>query len=104
MAFLFFEELTYEKQGYTIIAFNHPYARTCENVSSAHSAEAGNGDVIVNGKGKVTLNAVKSDYKGKTILNSGTVTVKELADAGIPSSIGAASANAENFQIGKVAE
>lgn len=62
---------------------------------------SGNGDVIVNGKGKVTLNAVKSDYKGKTILNSGTVTVKELADASIPSSIGAASANAENFQIGK---
>ncbi len=62
---------------------------------------SGAGDVIINGKGKVLLNAVKSDYTGKTIINSGTVTVKELADAGIPSSIGAASATATNFQIGK---
>lgn len=62
---------------------------------------SGTGDLIVSGNGKVLLNAVKSDYTGKTILNSGTITVKELADASIPSSIGAASANAENFQIGK---
>lgn len=62
---------------------------------------SGKGDVIVSGEGKVVLNAVKSDYKGKTIINSGTVTVKELADAGVPSSIGAASAEASNFQIGK---
>ncbi len=62
---------------------------------------SGKGDLIVNGRGKVLLNAVKSDYTGKTIINAGTVTVKELADAGIPSSIGAASASADNFQIGK---
>ena len=62
---------------------------------------SGKGDVVVNATGKVTLNAVNSDYTGRTIINSGTVTVKELADAGIPSSIGAASAAAENFQIGK---
>lgn len=62
---------------------------------------SGNGDLIVNGKGRVVLNAVKSDYTGKTIINSGSVTVKELADAGIPSSIGAASADAANIQIGK---
>lgn len=61
----------------------------------------GNGDLVVNGNGKVILNTVKSDYTGKTIFNSGTITVKELADAGIPSSIGAASDKAENFQIGK---
>lgn len=62
---------------------------------------SGKGDLIVSGQGKVNLNAVKSDYTGKTILNSGTITVKELADAGIPSSIGAATSAATNFQIGK---
>lgn len=62
---------------------------------------SGTGDLIVNGNGKVTLNAVKSDYTGKTIINSGSLTVKELADGGTPSSIGAASDKAENFQIGK---
>ncbi len=62
---------------------------------------SGTGDFIVSGQGKVMLNAVKSDYTGKTIIHSGTVNVKELADAGIPSSIGAASASAENLQIGK---
>lgn len=62
---------------------------------------SGTGDVIMNGTGRVTLNAVNSDYTGKTIINSGTVSVKELADAGIASSIGAAAANAENLQIGK---
>lgn len=62
---------------------------------------SGKGDVIVEGKGRVVLNAVKSDYTGKTIINNGIVTVKELADAGIPSSIGAASSDAANFQIGK---
>lgn len=61
---------------------------------------SGNGDVIFNGTGRVLLNATGSDYTGKTIINSGSVTVKELADAGIPSSIGAASNDASNFQIG----
>jgi len=61
----------------------------------------GDGSLIVNTNGKVILNAVKSDYTGKTVINAGTVTVKELADAGIPSSIGAATVSADNFQIGK---
>ena len=62
---------------------------------------SGTGDLIVNGTGKVTLNAVKSDYTGRTILNSGTITVKELADSGIPSSLGAGSSKTDNLQIGK---
>ena len=62
---------------------------------------SGDGDLIVSGNGKVVLNAVKSDYTGKTIIRSGSVTVKELADGGLPSSIGAASSNADNLQIGK---
>lgn len=79
---------------------------TFANATKAYAIQgnggfSGTGDLIVNGTGKVTLNAVKSDYTGKTIINAGTVTVKELADAGIPSSVGAAKADAANFQIGK---
>lgn len=62
---------------------------------------SGTGDLVVKGQGKVTLSITKSDYTGKTIIESGTVTVKELADGGIPSSIGAASTTPENLQIGK---
>lgn len=60
----------------------------------------GGGDLVVNGQGRVTLNATNSNYTGKTIINSGTVTVAELADAGLPSSIGAAGSSASNWQIG----
>ena len=62
---------------------------------------SGDATIIINGTGHVRLNTVKSDYTGKTIISSGTVTIKELADAGVPSSIGAAMASAENIQIGK---
>lgn len=62
---------------------------------------SGEGDLCFNGKGNVTINTTKNDYTGKTIINSGTVTIKELADAMTPSSFGAASATAENLQIGK---
>lgn len=69
--------------------------------NSTDGGFSGNGSLIKNGTGTLSLNAVKSDYTGPTIINSGTVIVKELADAGIPSSIGAASADAANLQIGK---
>lgn len=62
---------------------------------------SGTGDLIKNGEGKVTLSAANSDYTGRTIINSGTVAVTELADGGTASSIGAASASADNLQIGK---
>lgn len=62
---------------------------------------SGQGDVIFEGQGKVVLNITKSDYTGRTLINSGTVTVKELADAGTPSSLGAASSAGSNLQIGK---
>ena len=61
---------------------------------------SGKGDLVINGNGKVVLNATASDYKGKTIINSGTVTIAELADGGLPSSIGAASSAASNWQVG----
>ena len=62
---------------------------------------SGTGDVVKTGAGRLVLNTTKSDYTGATIINGGTVTVTELADAGLPSSIGAASAATSNFQIGK---
>lgn len=62
---------------------------------------SGNGSLIMDGTGSLTLNTTQSDYTGATILNSGTVTVKELADGGLPSSIGAASVSADNWQMGK---
>lgn len=68
---------------------------------SGNGGFSGTGGLTVNGPGKVTLNTVASDYSGKTILNGGTITVKELADAGMPSPLGAASASADNLQIGK---
>ncbi|MCR5820867.1 MAG: hypothetical protein K6F94_08005 [Bacteroidaceae bacterium] len=61
----------------------------------------GTGDIVMNGQGHVLLKAVKSDYTGKTIINSGKVTVTELSDGGLPSSIGAAGTSPTNWQIGK---
>lgn len=57
--------------------------------------------LLKNGTGTLYLNSVKADYTGATIINSGTVRVRQLADAGTPSSIGAAGASPTNLQIGK---
>lgn len=62
---------------------------------------SGTGDLVMNGSGKLALSTVNNTYTGRTIINSGTVTVNELAEAGLPSSLGAASAAAQNWQIGK---
>ncbi len=62
---------------------------------------SGSGMLVKNGTGKLTLNNVKSDYTGATVINGGTVTVKELADGGVPSSFGAASTSADNLKLGQ---
>lgn len=54
-----------------------------------------------NGAGTLTINNGGHSFSGPFIVNEGTVTVAELADAGCPSSIGAAAAAAENLQLGK---
>ena len=62
---------------------------------------AGSGDVVVKGKGRVTLDVRQQTYTGRTLLQAGTVSVSELADGGVPSSLGAASAVADYWQMGK---
>ena len=68
---------------------------------SGNGGLSGSGALVKEGNGKLVLATTKSDYTGPTIINRGSVTVKELADGGLPSSIGAASSAAENLQIGK---
>ncbi len=62
---------------------------------------SGSGMLVKNGAGKLVLNTTKSDYTGATVINAGTVTVKELADGGIVSSLGAAGVSADNLKIGQ---
>ncbi len=61
---------------------------------------SGTGGLTKSGSGRLNMNCVNSTYTGKTIIESGTVSVKELSDGGLPSSFGSASASVGNFQIG----
>ncbi|MBO4906758.1 MAG: cellulosome protein [Bacteroidaceae bacterium] len=58
---------------------------------------SGEADLVMDGAGALVLNATKSDYTGKTILNSGTVTVKNLENKGTESCFGTGS----TIEIGK---
>ena len=58
---------------------------------------SGEGNLTMNGTGSLVLNATKSDYTGKSILNNGTVTVKNLENKGTASCLGAGSV----IEIGK---
>ena len=60
---------------------------------------SGSGKLVKSGAGRVNLDVVNSDYTGATVISGGTVRVKALSDAGLASSIGAASADAANFQL-----
>ncbi len=62
---------------------------------------SGEASLVKKGTGILSLNTKNADYQGATIIEEGTVIVKALADAGTPSSIGAANAAASNLQIGK---
>ena len=58
---------------------------------------SGEGNFVMDGTGTVVLNATKSNYTGKTILNSGSVTVKNLENKDTESCFGAGS----TIEIGK---
>ena len=62
----------------------------------------GSGEFVKRGAGRLTLNITKSDYTGPTKIEGGTVVVSELADGGLPSSLGAAPAKVW-MEIGKAA-
>jgi len=83
-----------------------PISRAEINTSATYTFKgdggfSGEGMLVKNGTGKLILNTTKSDYTGATVINEGTVEVKELADGGNTSSIGAASNSADNIKIGK---
>lgn len=75
--------------------------QTKEYTFSGTGGFSGTGSLTKVGEGKVNLNSTKSDYTGATIIKGGSVLVKELADGGMPSSIGAATSSPSNWQLGK---
>lgn len=62
----------------------------------------GNGYLLKTGAGRLNLNCLNSNYTGLTVLRGGTVAVKGLSEAGLPGCLGAASADAANWQMGRV--
>lgn len=68
---------------------------------SGNGGFSGDGGLTFDGTGRVTLNTTKSDYTGATVMNSGTVVVSDLADGGIASPLGAATATAGKWKMGK---
>ena len=76
------------------VRFTHDSGKYTFNGDGGFS---GKGDLVMDGAGTLVLNATKSDYTGKTILNRGTVTVKNLENKGVESCFGAGT----TIEIGK---
>jgi autotransporter-associated beta strand protein len=64
---------------------------------SGNGGFSGEGDFVKDGKGTVVLSSTNSDYTGTTYINSGTVEVANMENAGTPSALGAG----KNIQIAK---
>ena len=76
------------------VRFTHNSGKYTFNGDGGFSGE---GDLVIDGAGTLVLNVTKSDYTGKTILNNGKVTVKNLENTGTESCFGAGS----TIEIGK---
>ena len=76
------------------VRFTHDYSTYTFNGDGGFSGE---GDLVMDGAGALVLNTTKSDYTGKTVLNNGSVTVKNLENQGTESCFGAGSV----IEIGK---
>lgn len=61
----------------------------------------GEGGLVKNGSGKLILATKNADYTGATIINEGTVVLKELSMQGSASSIGVGSKSAAKWKVGK---
>ena len=68
-------------------------------ISGKSGGFTGEGGLSKQGNGTLYLKNNKSTYTGPTILEGGTVHIAEFAPAGIASSIGAATADVQNFQL-----
>lgn len=60
---------------------------------------SGIGGLTKNGKGELIVDLANNDYTGATVINGGTLTVNNLADAGNVSAIGASSVDTTNLVI-----
>ncbi len=61
----------------------------------------GEGGLVKNGSGKLILATKNADYTGATVINAGTVVLKELSMQGSPSSIGVGSKSSSKWKVGK---
>lgn len=80
------------------VTFNNAYSTYTLNGNGGLS---GSGGLTKNNAGTLYLTSTLSNYTGVTKLNGGKVYVKEFADGGIASSLGAASKDAANMIWGK---
>ncbi len=83
---------------------NMTVANTSFSNSSAYVLKGtggitGSGDLVKSGRGLLDIQTTNNSYTGKTILNNTAVQVASLADAGTPSSLGAAAADAANITM-----
>jgi len=58
----------------------------------------GSGSLVKEGEGKLIINNV-NDYTGATVINQGTLEIRELKNGGYPSAVGASGSSPENLVI-----
>ena len=103
------EVVTFDDTGYTNPLVNLPgtvkpggivFNNTLTNYTVAGAGKiTGGAYLVMNGTGALTLNTT-NDFNGGITLNGGVVNVPWMANGGVPSPLGAASAAALNFLAG----